>query len=1294
METTPNTCTVSIRILHKETNKGLPGLLVVLLDIDNFQDPEIGPGVTGAPSVSVSAPGTDLSKLLANYAAYNRLFSGITDADGKVTAGITPRGFNTGKESEQKPDLLLLVLAPEEPGLDLTKRLLYLSNDFRVNAASEEAYIVRLGSALLKQRDLPIPEPETTSSVQARISAYQTQAAEGEQFRGAILEVETAKTQAKQNAFLETRDQFKTLLAPLPINSVGSNFSTFIGENEKVKDKFGDHYVRETVEMAGAIQRYVSEHKGIEVSFVLNKADRDALGFDPTVLNPDPSGPQEFDKSFTNIQTDPVLQPILAKMNAAGADNVVLTSNNPIIKKCLTKSDDTVCATDSLGLGSSTGTNTASKVPIGFNDLPLPAQQYLNSNNGGAANLLAAFKLTDTASTVTYEARVLPDTPLHFDSDGINTDNNGPMTAAEVAVYVKRVLTDIRTFNSSAQTTAGKSNQDSINDNVNKFSLRKGPAELPSFYDFQVLNIAFGHIWKQLTDDRPAELAAQASQLARDRGFVLQGNYASAGHMWADFTSVVSTMSNPPESVISNFDITYEEWNALDLLAQNKLSECSTAIDYANKGLIYQPASTEIVQLFLTQNIITRPAGYYNVRSADAAQYVQKLKDQGELLIDYVRNGSGKSFHKILTDLDSALRSNYAFTVFGADETAKAVNFGLLNTYRQKWEPVAYQVGNLVKSIPLAPKEERKYSLKTVFTRKRTEKEAKKNNTSLVQEENTTSRAEEEIVAKAQNKNTFSLAAEGSYGSFKVTSSLGLEASKESSSNRKDFRESVLKATQEFKEERSVEVDTERSLTSDYEESGTINNPNDELAVTYLFYELQKRFKVSEQLYRVMPTVLVAQDVPSPNEITEAWVITHDWIINRAILDDSFRPALAYISQKNVGDDFAIRELRKNLRTQRQTVEALKIELAQLNSEADNRYAVLEDTIKQRIRQEQNKESDSIWDSIGEFFGADNPTPEAAKAREMAARDAQAYAADKAQKMSLNLQREMNTLQAITAEYTKVMQDHLDKLTMVERLLLHIKENILYYMQAIWELEPADQRYMRLMNIDVPQFQIKNMDCVINQQAENDIFKLFRNPGETLHKGWIRPVIEQGPSKPLVEVADLDTILGFRGNYMIFPMKQHNAITEIMAMPYVDASFGAMDPDQLSNVSLEDYARYVCCLRAQLSADEFNALKDTLKGWLKMLLEDPLRNGDEIIVPTSSLYIEMLLSANTLLEDFKLFHREWDVYKVQEEVQLQALENLRVTKRILEDKLEDPKVDKKILVEGGVATSLDVDANN
>ena len=90
-----------------------------------------------------------------------------------------------------------------------------------------------------------------------------------------------------------------------------------------------------------------------------------------------------------------------------------------------------------------------------------------------------------------------------------------------------------------------------------------------------------------------------------------------------------------------------------------------------------------------------------------------------------------------------------------------------------------------------------------------------------------------------------------------------------------------------------------------------------------------------------------------------------------------------------------------------------------------------------------------------------------------------------------------------------------------------------------------------------------------------------------------------------------------------------------------------------------------------------------------MLLADPLRNGDEIIVPTSSLNIEMLVSANSLLEDFKLKHREWDVYKVQQEVQMAALENLRMAQRILDKKLEDPKIDKSVVI-NGLTTGMNV----
>jgi hypothetical protein len=104
METIPDgTYAVSMKVLHKETNKGLPDLLVVLLDLDNFQDPETGPVILKASSTNPRPPGIDLIKLLANYASYNRLFSGIINAQGEVAGTIKPRDFNTGKESDKSP---------------------------------------------------------------------------------------------------------------------------------------------------------------------------------------------------------------------------------------------------------------------------------------------------------------------------------------------------------------------------------------------------------------------------------------------------------------------------------------------------------------------------------------------------------------------------------------------------------------------------------------------------------------------------------------------------------------------------------------------------------------------------------------------------------------------------------------------------------------------------------------------------------------------------------------------------------------------------------------------------------------------------------------------------------------------------------------------------------------------------------------------------------------------------------------------------------------------------------------
>jgi hypothetical protein len=245
-------------------------------------------------------------------------------------------------------------------------------------------------------------------------------------------------------------------------------------------------------------------------------------------------------------------------------------------------------------------------------------------------------------------------------------------------------------------------------------------------------------------------------------------------------------------------------------------------------------------------------------------------------------------------------------------------------------------------------------------------------------------------------------------------------------------------------------------------------------------------------------------------------------------------------------------------------------------------------------------------------------------------------------------------------------------------------------------MEPPDQRYLRLHNVQVPVLELESRQYRVTVKPEADIFAPFRAPGTERHHAFMHGKLKHIPTggfktEPLVKVADLGKVVFCIGNYLAFAMKEHNSLTEFMAAPYVDSAFGAMDPDDLSNVSLDQYSRYVCCLRHRLTDVKFNEIKPQLIAWLTKLLASPLRNGDEIVVPTGSLFIESLVDPNPILERFKLQHRELDVNKVQEEVRRASLENIRLASRLLHNEREDPDIEKKIVVESGVAPGIDVD---
>jgi hypothetical protein len=171
--------------------------------------------------------------------------------------------------------------------------------------------------------------------------------------------------------------------------------------------------------------------------------------------------------------------------------------------------------------------------------------------------------------------------------------------------------------------------------------------------------------------------------------------------------------------------------------------------------------------------------------------------------------------------------------------------------------------------------------------------------------------------------------------------------------------------------------------------------------------------------------------------------------------------------------------------------------------------------------------------------------------------------------------------------------------------------------------------------------------------------------------------------KELNEVADLDNLLGFKGNYMIFPLTAFNYLTYFMMQDYIDVdqTVRAKDPDKFGNFTLDDLEEY---MRNQHKNDPVSFSKN--RADFKTLMIDYLsvkpNESDLVIVPTTSLYIEALPGTHPLLEDFKLIHRAVDVKRAQAEVRHAELENARLASRVLKGNDEDPDIEKKILVAG------------
>lgn len=311
----------------------------------------------------------------------------------------------------------------------------------------------------------------------------------------------------------------------------------------------------------------------------------------------------------------------------------------------------------------------------------------------------------------------------------------------------------------------------------------------------------------------------------------------------------------------------------------------------------------------------------------------------------------------------------------------------------------------------------------------------------------------------------------------------------------------------------------------------------------------------------------MANEVPAPHQITETWLLTHEWILRRVILDDRFVHALNLLTESVVGDELSLEILRANLDQLARLIEETRGQLEGVNqaiAEALEKFRAANTGL---IRRTSDDDDDELIEASRLRVEAEREEYERLKRRR-----------DELRSEGAGL---VATKNETAAQYALAVKTHFNHQTEIASLKLHIKQNIIYYMQAIWDYEPPDQRFFRLYNIKAPNFQIPSLASIVHEIAGGshisdslmaETGSLGLDPGligvilataaEGADEERMRELMNaaagvetevpspttDNPTKRLVEIADIDNLLGYKGNYMIFPLKEHNYLTNYMAL--------------------------------------------------------------------------------------------------------------------------------------------------
>ncbi|MEW5980152.1 MAG: hypothetical protein AB1898_30525 [Acidobacteriota bacterium] len=313
--------------------------------------------------------------------------------------------------------------------------------------------------------------------------------------------------------------------------------------------------------------------------------------------------------------------------------------------------------------------------------------------------------------------------------------------------------------------------------------------------------------------------------------------------------------------------------------------------------------------------------------------------------------------------------------------------------FRQYWFTEGYAQGKLVGYKTLIPNEKETIRRRT-FVKTTSETTTAREFVSARQEDySLTQRQTADVMKEATNNFNFTTNSSGHFdvGVWGGDAAVGmtLDLAKTSKAAQSSIAESIMKSSVSFNEKREVKIRELRETEDVREVTTEIHNSNQEITANYFYYQLLRQYCVITQLYDMKPVLLRSRDIPSPAEVDEKWVSRYIHLLIRAL------PTQLSVDAQEVVDEIDL--LSRSLMRRRAEMNQLKEDLdAFIEQGAPSDAEELS-----RWREERRARENQVSDARNEYISSE--------------------------------------------------QAHSRARSRIDRVISHLRENICYYIQFIWQ---------------------------------------------------------------------------------------------------------------------------------------------------------------------------------------------------------------------------------------------------